>query len=61
MSQRMDQEIIQLRRAGQRLESASKEWHAAYRGYMEAMKALSHKTTPNNDRKHPPPTGSKRK
>ncbi len=46
MSQRMDQEIRELRRAGQRLESASKEWNAAYRQYLGAMRALSRKTKP---------------
>jgi hypothetical protein len=51
MSHRMDQEIMKLQRARQRLESASKEWNAAYRGYFEAMRALSLKTAPNNERK----------
>lgn len=61
MSQMMDQEITQLQSAGQRLEIASKEWNAAYRGYLEAMKALSRKTTPNNDRKHRSPKSSRSK
>jgi hypothetical protein len=43
MSQRIDREIRELRRAGRRLESASKEWDAAYREYLGAMSALSRK------------------
>jgi hypothetical protein len=43
MSQRIDQEIRELRRAGRRLENASKEWEAAYREYLGAMSALSRK------------------
>jgi hypothetical protein len=61
MSQRMDQEIRQLQRAGQRLETASEAWNAAYREYLGAMRALSRKTTPNSAPKHRSPKGSKRK
>ena len=61
MSQGMDQEIRELQRAGQRLESASKEWNAAYRQYLGAMRALSRKTTPNSAPKHRSPKGSRRK
>ena len=59
MSQKMDQEIKELQRAGQRLENASKAWNAAYREYLGAMRALSRKTTPNND-KHRSPKAAKR-
>jgi hypothetical protein len=58
MSQGMDQEIRELRRAGQRLESASKEWNAAYRQYLGAMRALSRKSKPNHVLKHRSPKGS---
>jgi hypothetical protein len=61
MSQRMDQEIRQLQRAGQRLESASKAWNAAYREYLGAMRALSRKTTPTAGPKHRSPKGSRSK
>jgi hypothetical protein len=44
MTGRVDQEMRNLRRAGQRLETASKEWSAAYREYLGAMHALSQKT-----------------
>lgn len=44
MSQRIGREILELRRAGQRLESASKEWENAYRRYWGAILALSRKT-----------------
>jgi hypothetical protein len=44
MSQRIGREVLELRRAGQRLENASKEWENAYRRYWGALLALSRKT-----------------
>jgi hypothetical protein len=50
MVQRIDREIVELRRAGQRLENASKEWGAAYQQYLGALHALSRKTAGSNGR-----------
>jgi hypothetical protein len=64
MSQRMGQEIREireLRKAGQRLESASKEWDAAYREYLGAVRALSRMTTRGNAPRNRSPKASNEK
>jgi hypothetical protein len=43
MTQRIEREIQDLRRAGQRLETVSKEWDAAYREYAAALDVLNSK------------------
>ena len=46
MAQSIDRELRGLRRAGQRLEKAAKEWGEAYRLYVLALNELQRKTTP---------------
>ena len=56
MTQRIEREIQDLRRAGQRLESVSKEWDAAYREYAAALEVLNSKAEePVPNRFTPPP------
>ncbi len=55
MTQQIEREIRDLRRAGQRLETVSKEWDAAYREYLAALDVLSSKAeAPSEDGMTPP-------
>jgi hypothetical protein len=46
----IDRELRGLRRAGQRLEKAAKEWGEAHRLYVLALNELQRKTTPKTKR-----------
>ncbi len=59
MSHRINREMLELRRAGERLENASKELSTAYRRYMGALHALSRKTGRAKNGDRPPRAGMK--
>ena len=50
MAESIDRELRGLRRAGQRLEKAAKEWGEAHRLYVSALNELKLKTEPKKNR-----------
>lgn len=60
MTQRIERDIQELRRAGQRLASVSKEWDAAYREYAAALDVLNNKAEGPRSNGLTPPGSARR-